>query len=1072
MDVRYNILIVLITCHACQCAVRDQRLKPDDIPDHAPNADRQQGSSDEDLRSHNDRAKDLIARFLKQLDGRNKGTKTTPDGDGDDDNDVGITAEASQCGYEACDVGKDGFINVHLVPHTHDDVGWLKTVDQYYYDEVQYILDTVIDELLVNPTRRFIYVEMAFFSRWWHEQDDHLRHVIKGLVNKGQLEFILGGWCMNDEASTHYSAIIDQHTLGFRFLKTNFGECGRPKIGWQIDPFGHSREQASLFAQFGFDGQFFARLDYQDRDTRIKSKTMEMMWRASQSLGDQASLFTGVLYNGYGPPDRFCFECGDAPMMDDLRLEDYNVEQRVKEFLAAVTDQAKAYSTNNLIMTFGSDFQYQNARVNFKNIDKLIHYVNQVSKSMGSNVNVFYSTPSCYLYAVNKANLTYTHKEDDFFPYASSESAFWTGYFTSRAALKGYERVTNNFFQVCRQLDALTLLGAEHGSDVKLRVLRDAMGVVQHHDGVSGTEKQHVAYDYAKRLSVGTAKCQEVVNSAYSKLLPTSPSIAAPTLQFCSLLNISYCTPSETNSQFAIVIYNPFGRTVSWWARIPVSSSNYVVIDAQLKPVPAQIVPLSVSTMGLPDRKGSTATGDLVFLANLPALGFNTYFVKPSSVVGRRYSAGTKGSADKSWVSKPQQEDIVVKNEYLSVTFSGATGLLKSMTSIDKALTINISQNFLYYLSHGLKPWPPSGAYLFRPINSTVYPITSKAQISLVQGSQVQEVRQVFGDWASQVVRLYNGTKHLEVEWTIGPIPTADNVGKEVISLFSTSLESNAMFYTDSNGREILQRIRDYRPTWKLNQTEPVAGNYYPVNSRIFIQDTKRNIQLTILNDRSQGGASIKDGDIELMLHRRLIDDDNLGVGEPLNETGSDGKGLIIRGKQFIYLDDIASSVRHHRDAAQRLYMAPYVGFAPIQSTVQDYTKNFRTMWSGVKGGLPDNVHLLTLEQWEAGTILLRLEHFYAKDEDQLLSRPATVQLKDLFVPWIIESVVELTLGANQLLSDCKRLQWNVQDFGTTARDMSSFVIPVDPTTLEVVLKPMQIRTFRITLLESSIQKK
>lgn len=30
-----------------------------------------------------------------------------------------------------------------------------------------------------------------------------------------------------------------------------------------------------------------------------------------------------------------------------------------------------------------------------------------------------------------------------------------------------------------------------------------AMGVAQHHDAVSGTEKQHVANDYAKRLYLG-----------------------------------------------------------------------------------------------------------------------------------------------------------------------------------------------------------------------------------------------------------------------------------------------------------------------------------------------------------------------------------------------------------------------------------------------------------------------------------------------------------------------------------------------------------------------------------------
>jgi lysosomal alpha-mannosidase len=65
---------------------------------------------------------------------------------------------------------------------------------------------------------------------------------------------------MNDEAATHYNSIIDQHSLGAEFLHDQFGECGRPKIGWQIDPFGHSREQASLLAQV-INGFFCERMN-------------------------------------------------------------------------------------------------------------------------------------------------------------------------------------------------------------------------------------------------------------------------------------------------------------------------------------------------------------------------------------------------------------------------------------------------------------------------------------------------------------------------------------------------------------------------------------------------------------------------------------------------------------------------------------------------------------------------------------------------------------------------------------------------------------------------------------------
>ncbi len=45
--------------------------------------------------------------------------------------------------------------------------------------------------------------------------------------------------------------------------------------------------------------------------------------------------------------------------------------------------QARGYATNHIIMTMGSDFQYENANEWFKNLDKLIKYVNdQVSSTI------------------------------------------------------------------------------------------------------------------------------------------------------------------------------------------------------------------------------------------------------------------------------------------------------------------------------------------------------------------------------------------------------------------------------------------------------------------------------------------------------------------------------------------------------------------------------------------------------------------------------------------------------------------------------------------------------------------
>ncbi len=109
----------------------------------------------------------------------------------------------------------------------------------------------------------------------------------------------------------------------------------------------------------------------------------------------------------------------------------------------------------------------------------------------------------------------------------------------------------------------------------------------------------------------------------------------------------------------------------------------------------------------------------------------------------------------------------------------------------------------------------------------------------------VQSALIIFNDWGSQEVNLFDNVSTVEVEWTVGPIPIDDTIGKEVIVRYDTDIASASKYYTDANGREVLERIRDFRPTWNYTVLESVSGNYYPINSRIWIKDNQR--QLTVL---------------------------------------------------------------------------------------------------------------------------------------------------------------------------------------------------------------------------------
>ncbi|XP_050536747.1 lysosomal alpha-mannosidase-like [Daktulosphaira vitifoliae] len=966
---------------------------------------------------------------------------------------------AKKCGYESCHPVKIDYLNVHFVPHSHDDVGWLKTVDQYYYGtnnsiqaaSVQFILDSVVEALSKDSNRRFIYVETAFFWKWWEKQNENIKMQVRYLVSSGQLEFIGGAWSMNDEANANYISIIDQFTWGLRKLNDTFGACGRPHIGWQIDPFGHTKQMASLFTQLGFDGLFFGRLDVEEKSQRLKNKTAEMIWKSSPNLGQSADLFTHALYNRYSSPNGYCFDvlCESDPIIDDKESPEYNVKQKGETLIDYIHKQSLQYKTNNIILTMGDDFHYTAAGINFHSMDKIINYINS-KQSSGSKINAIYSTPSCYLKAVNDRNETFTTKSDDFLPYKSDKHTYWTGYFTSRPTQKYFERKGNNILQVCKQLAVTSLEG--HKYEPKINPLREAMGVMQHHDAITGTAKQHVANDYARILSEAITECEDV-----SSMLLQRYDSSSTKYETCNLLNISACTISEQSEQFILTLYNPLSRPITEFVRLPIMDNNkYIVLDPQGKNIITQIVPIPQSVLNIPGRE-SLATSELVFEANdLPPLGYKSYHINKDRNSNKKRRTHTTPT-------QPQIDSVDLGDTRFGLKINNIDS--RQFTMHISGLEVPLQHEFFYYKSmngDNKKDYKrASGAYIFRP-NGTAVPICDHHNESKIfKGPVVQEIHIICSNWTSQVIRKYKGDDHLEFEWLVGPIPDEDNIGKEVISRFKIpSYKNDKTFYTDSNGREFIKRVLNYRSSFDLKENvENISGNYYPITSQIMLTDGKT--QFAILNDRAQGGSSLDDGEIELMVHRRMFLDDAFGVGEALNET-SYGTGLVVRGQHYLTFGTIDKQFSVQRLLAQRKLLRPQYFLSKKDSVVKqnELLKEITMQYSSMRNSLPKNVQLLTLEPWKENTILLRLEHIFEYNEDKNLSKPVTLNLEDLFTNFRITSLHETTLGANQWLSENSRLSWKTDDEDTLNSHNIENTDQVSVNPKQVALTPMQIRTF------------
>jgi len=124
--------------------------------------------------------------------------------------------------------------------------------------------------------------------------------------------------------------------------------------------------------------------------------------------------------------------------------------------------------------------------------------------------------------------------------------------------------------------------------------------------------------------------------------------------------------------------------------------------------------------------------------------------------------------------------------------------------------------------------------------------------------------------------------------------------------------DANGKFWTDSNSLMMMERELNTRKEYQMkDHSSNISSNYYPVTSAIAMRDDNgTNRQVTIMTERPQGGSvDLSKGSIELMQSRRLTEDDNKGVIEPLNETDSNGQGLQVNAKYFMQIFDYKKAV-------------------------------------------------------------------------------------------------------------------------------------------------------------------
>ncbi|XP_047114785.1 alpha-mannosidase 2 [Schistocerca piceifrons] len=802
-------------------------------------------------------------------------------------------------------------LKVFVVPHSHNDPGWIKTFEDYYQGQTRSILNNMVKKLGEDKRRKFIWAEVSFFQLWWNEITPDIQEEVKRLIENGQLEIVTGGWVMNDEANTHYFSMLGQMIDGHNWLEYNLNI--KPNNSWSIDPFGHSPVMAYLLKKMGFSNLLIQRVHYSVKKHLARNKQLEFRWRQLWDHSGTTDLLTHMMpFYSYDVPHT----CGPDPKVccqfDFRRLPGYGISCPWKKPPQAITDQnvaqraqllfdqymkkAQLFRTNVVIAPLGDDFRYDHASewdVQFNNYQRLFDYMNQ---NKHYHVQAQFGTLQDYFKAVREESSfqNFPTLSGDFFTYADRDDHYWSGYYTSRPFYKRMDRVLVYYLRAAEIMFGLAWGSKKDSSDwpstAHTQLITDArhsLSLFQHHDGITGTAKDHVVEDYAKKMHDAITGLQHVIQqSAHYLLSPQQETYQDdPQFTYFDLDDVRkhhYSLPEKTTLTFGdgheyrkIVIFN----SLTWKRRelitIRVSTPYVKVTHNNGSQIICQVTPTFLQNGNMIDSHY-----DVSFIADVPALSLVSYFINvlPSGtqLLSDSLSQIKLLNTPNNFLKVDGFENVQVfndahefsiKNKFLSAAF-GVDGLLKAITIRSSGITVPVSLDFARYLAREGKE--RSGAYLFLPDGAAETVRIVSPMIRIIEGPLFSQV-DVVVPFVQHTVKVYNtpGADSFGIE-IHNLVDITDQANYELVMRFSSGIQNGDEFFTDLNGLQVIRRKRLPRL--------PLQGNYYPMPSLAYIQDKK--VRLTLLSSQPAGFASLKEGQIEVMQDRRLNQDDNRGLGQ------------------------------------------------------------------------------------------------------------------------------------------------------------------------------------------------